>query len=109
MEVIGHVHKLLNEQEYDGFKKRDLILTTAEQSPQRLCIEFTGERIKILNSINPNDWVRISINLLGRTWTDKEGKERYLNVFRGWGIKKLNEPHAGFSQKQAEENDDLPF
>ncbi|MEH0007427.1 MAG: DUF3127 domain-containing protein [Flavobacteriales bacterium] len=121
MEVTGHVYKILDIQEFDsGFRKRELILTTAEQYPQTLAIEFVQERINLLNDIKTGDSVKISINLRGREWTAPDGKVRYFNTIQGWRIENLDAAKATAAPpepagenadltRDEEEEDDLPF
>ncbi len=121
MEVSGHVYKILDTREFDsGFRKRELILTTEEQYPQTLDIEFVQERISLLNDVKEGDSVRISINLRGREWTAPDGKVRYFNTIQGWRIESLDAPKAAAAPPEpADENvdltreegeeDDLPF
>ncbi|MBC7748581.1 MAG: DUF3127 domain-containing protein, partial [Methylotenera sp.] len=55
------------------FKIRDLIVTTDEQYPQTLCIQFVKEKCEELDKFAPGTKVKIDINLRGKE-TTKDGK-----------------------------------
>ena len=124
MEVQGKI-KLLGEiKTYgdNGFRKREVVITTQEQYPQHLLIEFIQDRCELLDSFNVGENVKISINLRGREWENPEGEIKYFNSIHGWRIEKeefvekdiIPPPNdaPGFEEKSEEDNeveDDLPF
>ena len=68
MEVIGKV-KLLGEVQTfgsNGFRKRELVVTTDEQYPQMIMIEFVQDKCDLLNSYSVGQDVKVSINLLAK-------------------------------------------
>ncbi len=126
MEVIGRI-KVINpvQQISATFKKRELVVTTEEQYPQHILIEFTQDKTDILDQFNLGDQVKVSINLRGREWVNPQGETRYFNSIQGWRIEKIMaeapaqgqgmptmppadafEPATNFNE---EEHDDLPF
>lgn len=127
MEVSGTVKKTSDVQTFpSGFRKRELILTTEEQYPQHLSIEFVQDKADLLNELKIGDEVKVSINLRGREWTSPEGVTKYFNTIQGWRIEKnqsqvlgsnlsrlstafdsLAQPMGQATSK--EEFDDLPF
>ena len=91
MEVTGKI-KLINETQTFGasdFRKRELVLTTSEQYPQMLMIEFVQDKCDLLNSYTVGQEVKISINLRGREWINPEGVAKYFNSIQGWRIEAL--------------------
>ena len=124
MEVQGKI-KLLGEiKTYgdNGFRKREVVITTQEQYPQHLLIEFIQDRCELLDSFNVGENVKISINLRGREWENPEGEIKYFNSIHGWRIEKEEfvekdiipppDDSPGFEEKSDEDNeveDDLPF
>ena len=67
MNISGKV-KLINEtKEYgsNGFRKREIVLTTQEQYPQNILVEFIQDRTDLLDAYNIGDFVKIDINLRG--------------------------------------------
>jgi translation initiation factor IF-3 len=125
MEVLGRV-KLINpvQQVSASFKKRELVVTTEEQYPQHILIEFAQDKTDLLNNYNVGEQVKVSINLRGREWVNPQGETKYFNSIQGWRIEKAQaeapstpqmppmpaaeafEPATNFKE---EEHDDLPF
>ena len=106
----------------NGFRKREVVVTTQEQYPQHLLIEFIQERCELLDSFKVGENVKISINLRGREWENPQGEIKYFNSIHGWRIEKEDykeegiipppDETPGFDIKSDEENeveDDLPF
>jgi translation initiation factor IF-3 len=125
MEVSGKIKVVNPEQQVSAsFKKRELVVTTDEQYPQHIMIEFTQDKCDLLNNYKPGDAVKVSINLRGREWVNPQGESKYFNSIQGWRIEKLQaegqnmqqqppmpaaqtfEPASNFNE---EEHDDLPF
>jgi hypothetical protein len=67
------------------FKIRDLIVTTDEQYPQTLCIQFTQGNCANLDKFQAGQKVKIDINLRGKE-TVKDGKVNVFNTIQGWRI-----------------------
>ena len=70
------------------FKTRSIIVTTEEQYPQTLAIQFTQDRVNAMDIFNPGDKVKIAINLKGREWTNQAGEVSVFNTIEGWKIEK---------------------
>ena len=125
MEVLGRV-KLINpaQQVSASFKKREIVVTTDEQYPQHISIEFQQDKTDLLNNYNVGEQVKVSINLRGREWVNPQGETKFFNSIQGWRIEKVQaeapsapqmppmpaseafEPATNFKE---EEHDDLPF
>ncbi len=121
MEVIGKI-KLIGETQTfgsNGFRKRELVVTTDEQYPQMLMIEFIQDKVDLLNSYSVGQDVKVSINLRGREWINPQGEAKYFNSIQGWRIENLSQaapqdlPPAGQFEPapdlMSDEPDDLPF
>ena len=121
MEVTGKI-KLIGEAQTfgaSGFRKRELVVTTNEQYPQMLMVEFVQDKCDLLNSYQVGQDVKVAINLRGREWINPEGVAKYFNSIQGWRIEALqaaapsNEmPPLEEVQAQdlsSNEPDDLPF
>ena len=121
MEVLGTIKVINPEQQVSpSFKKREVVITTDEQYPQHILIEFTQDRTDLLNQHAIGDTVKVSINLRGREWTNPQGETRYFNSIQGWRIEKATaeSPMGGAPSASAtptpvptslEGADDLPF
>lgn len=123
MEVTGKIKVINAEQQVSAsFKKRELVVTTDEQYPQSIMIEFVQDKADLLNNYNVGDNVKVSINLGGREWVNPQGETKYFNSIKGWRIEKQQaeaptqsapmpaapafQPAPSFTE---EEHDDLPF
>lgn len=103
MEVSGKV-KVINqtEQVSASFKKRELVVTTQEQYPQHILIQFNQDKCDLLDSYKVGESVKVSINLRGREWVSPQGETKYFNSIEGWRIEKTE------SQQQESEQQELP-
>ena len=112
MELTGTV-KLVGETATfgdKGFRKRELIVTTEEQYPQHILVEFVQDKCDLLDTLKIGDVVTIGINLRGREWTNQEGVVKYFNSIQAWKVAKSEaaaEPEI--ETPEAEETEDLPF
>lgn len=87
MEVTGKVKMIGFEQQVSAsFKKRELVVTTAEQYPQHILIEFAQDKCDLLNSLSEGQDVKVHINLRGREWVNPQGETKYFNQVQGWKI-----------------------
>jgi single-stranded DNA-binding protein len=123
MEIQGTVKLVGTTQTFgsNGFRKRELVVTTDEQYPQHLMIEFVQDKTELLNSITPGQSVKVNINLRGREWVNPQGETKYFNSIQGWRIETLESadssmppmpPEDAFepiSGQDDHEHDDLPF
>lgn len=69
----------------NDFKIRDLIVTTEEQYPQTLSIQFIQGKCEELDKFKVGQKVKIDINLRGKE-TVKDGKTLVFNTIQGWRI-----------------------
>ena len=113
MEVSGKIN-IINEIQIignNGFQKREMVITTDEQYPQTLLIEFVQDKCNLLNDLKIGEEISVSINLRGREWINKDGQTKYFNSIQGWKISTHNNlnvpPFVPISI--SDENEDLPF
>lgn len=125
MEVQGKIKVKGETKEYgsNGFRKREVVITTEEQYPQHLMIEFIQDKTEILDKYQVGQNVKIGINLRGREWVSPQGETKYFNSIQGWRIESLdqsqNSPQTPpvstddqfepVSDLNNDDDDDLPF
>ena len=125
MEVVGKIKMIDTTKEVgsSGFKKRDVVVTTDEQYPQHILVQFVQDKCDLLNNYQVGDAVKIDINLRGREWTNPQGEMVYFNTIQGWRIGKIQaevaaspvapmpaaEAFAPATDFKEEDHDDLPF
>jgi hypothetical protein len=102
MEVTGRI-KMIDETKAfgaNGFRKREMVVTTDEQYPQHIMIEFTQDKCDLLNSYKVGEPVKVSINLRGREWVNPQGETKYFNSIQGWRIERpqAEAPQQGYQQ-----------
>jgi hypothetical protein len=89
MEVKGKIKFIGSTQQVsDKFSKREIVVSTDEQYPQHISIEFNQDKCAILDKYSVGDDVEVGINLRGREWTNPQGETKYFNSIQGWNIKK---------------------
>jgi hypothetical protein len=89
MEVKGKIKFIGSTQQVsEKFSKREIVVTTDEQFPQHISIEFNQDKCAILDKYSVGDDVEVGINLRGREWTNPQGETKYFNSIQGWNIKK---------------------
>jgi hypothetical protein len=92
MELTGKI-KVINETQTignNGFRKREVVITTEEQYPQHILVEFVQDKCDLLNGYTLGREVKINLNLRGREWVNPEGVSKYFNAIQGWRIELLN-------------------
>jgi len=98
MEIIGRIKLIGQPQDISAsFRKRELVVTTEEQYPQDILVEFIQDKVSLLDSFQVGEPVRVSINLRGREWTSPQGEVRYFNTIQGWRIDR-NQPAQAMGQ-----------
>lgn len=123
MEVQGKIKMVGETQTFggNGFRKREVVITTEEQYPQHIMVEFVQDKCDLLNSYQVGQAVKVSINLRGREWVNPQGETKYFNSIQGWRIEGVQaeagnmppvapteafEPAGNLNK---EDHDDLPF
>jgi len=124
MEVQGKIKMIDDTKTYgnNGFRKREMAVTTEEQYPQHILIEFIQDKTDLLDKFSVGQNVKVSINLRGREWTNPQGETKYFNSLNGWRIENVDQsvsqnmppmpPEDAFepaNDLKEEDHDDLPF
>ena len=83
--------KLVNDlQSFDsGFSKREFVITTAEQYPQDVKLEFVKDKCSLLDMYPVGTKAKVSFNVRGNEYNGKY----YVNL-QAWKIEKVGESQA---------------
>lgn len=100
MEIQGRIKQIFPSQVIgqNGFEKRDLVITTEEQYPQTIIIQFTQQRCDLLDSLQVGQNVKVYINIRGREWTNPQGETKYFNTIEGWKIEVIQTTNVAYQQ-----------
>ncbi|MGB8704503.1 MAG: DUF3127 domain-containing protein [Gillisia sp.] len=124
MEVQGKIKMIGETQTFgsNGFRKREVVVTTEEQYPQHIMVEFVQDKTDLLNNFQVGQPVKIGVNLRGREWVNPQGETKYFNSIQGWRIESLQSQAQGgqvpppsadqfepADDLNDEDYDDLPF
>tara|TARA_Y100001963_G_scaffold158419_1_gene257952 strand:- start:1512 stop:1871 length:360 start_codon:yes stop_codon:yes gene_type:complete len=113
IKLIGKVQEIKLKNKSKDFKKQNIVLTTDEQYPQDILIEFIQDNIDLLKNFTVNDKAIVGINIRGREWENPETKEiRYFNSIQGWRIAMIaeeTETAEVVTSNSEQADDDLPF
>jgi len=126
MEVAGKLRMIDTTKDVgsSGFQKRDCVVTTDEQYPQHILVQFVQDKCNLLNNFKVGEKVNIDINLRGREWVNPQGETVYFNTIQGWRIASVQPTHVASPAPVAqsapavntapaatgfEEEDDMPF
>lgn len=98
----------------EKFRKRDLVIETEGEYPQKVSFQFAQDNTKKLDSIAEGSNVEVSFNVRGREWTSPQGEVKYFNTLEGWRIEEMEAvaeaPKASASNASSDDgDDDLPF
>lgn len=86
MEVVGIIKKVQATEEKGTFKSRSVVVTTEEQYPQHISVQFVQDKCGLLDSFTEGQKVKVAINLRGREWVNPQGESVYFNTIQGWKI-----------------------
>ena len=96
----------------DSFKKREFVIETEDQYPQKVKFELTQASCDIISNYNVGDIVTVYFNLRGREWMNKNNELVYFVSLGAWRIEKTGTGAAAVAQEIPEEEvntDILPF
>lgn len=118
-EVTGKLHEIFEEQQVtEKFRKREFVLEIDDNSfTQYIKFQATQDRCSMLDDYNKGETAKVSFNLSGRPFTNREGQQVYFTNLVAWRMEKVGgntvSPHAGYELPDlphpADDNDDLPF
>jgi hypothetical protein len=123
LEITGKVLQLLPEQSGTGkngtaWVRRDFVIeTTTDQYPKKICFSVLGEKVSMVNALQPGQTVKVSFNPESREYNGK-----WYSDLRAWKIESEGGSDAGNQQRSQQprpeeflpssnsgEENDLPF
>ena len=113
LKLNGKIKLISDLQSWDsGFTKREFVVTTNEQYPQDVKLEFIKDKTSLLDGLGEGDEVEVSFNVRGNEYNGKY----YVNL-QAWKLNKsagevsANEesPSAPDFEPAGDDDDDLPF
>ena len=116
MELQGKIKLIEDTKTYGekGFRKRGMVITTEEQYPQSIMIEFVQDKVDLIDKYKVGQDVKVGINVGGREWVNPQGETKYFNSITGWRVDAVasSEPkpfEPAPINNAPNESDDLPF
>ena len=80
--ITGKLKLIQDTQTFDsGFQKREFVVTTAEQYPQDIKLEFVKDKCSVLDSYQIGQEVTVDFNLRGNEYNGKY----YVNL-QAWRV-----------------------
>ncbi len=94
------IRKQDTQQVSEKFRKREFVVETTEQYPQKIKLEFTQDNCGKLDGYNEGDMVKVSFNLRGSEWQGKF----FVNL-QAWRIERAQ---AGAAAPASQEDYSFP-
>ena len=105
LKIEGKIKVIMDTQTFDsGFCKREFVVTTSEQYPQDVKLEFIKDKCELLDAKNVGDNVSVSFNVRGNEYNGKY----YVNL-QAWRIEGAEAPVEAPQPTTPEGEDDLTF
>jgi len=105
LKINGKVKVIMETQTFDsGFSKREFVITTQEQYPQDVKLEFVKDKCALLDSVKVGQDVDVSFNVRGNEYNG-----RYFVNLNAWKIDSSETPNAPVETPITEGENDLPF
>ena len=104
MEIQGRIKEIFSLETVgnNGFQKRDLVITTEEQYPNDIIIQFTQGRCTLLDNLQKGQLVKVHYNLRGREWVSPQGEVKYFNTVEGWKIDLIQMQQVSYNPSQGQ-------
>jgi|TARA_R110000765_G_scaffold147978_1_gene250469 hypothetical protein len=116
-EATGTLYKISDVQQItDSFRKREFVLEMIDGAyTQLIPFQLTQDNCVKVDDMLPGTEVKVTFNLRGREWINKEGNAKYFGSLDAWKVDRVaHETPAPAATPQREaaptaSNDDLPF
>jgi len=87
-EVVGKLYKKFDTvQVSDRFQKREFVIEVQDGAyPQLVKFQMTQDRCSTLDPVNVDEMIKVSFNLKGREYTNKNGEVMYFTNLDAWRV-----------------------
>jgi hypothetical protein len=113
LKLNGKIKLISDLQSWDsGFTKREFVVTTNEQYPQDVKLEFIKDKTSLLDGLGEGDEVDVSFNVRGNEYNGKYYVNlQALKLNKSAGEVSANEesPSEPDFEPAGDDDDDLPF
>lgn len=117
IEISGTIYRIKDTETFgSGFQKREVIIRDDnEKYPQEYPVEFTKDRIALVDEFTEGDKINVVCSLNGREWA---GHDKWFMSLSAWKVEMLSksgkaqpEPHPAVNEMSRDDDDgsDLPF
>lgn len=72
-----------------GFQKREVVIQTLEQYPQKISLELLSGKVDIVEPFKVGETADFGIQFKGREWVSPQGETKYFNTIVAWNILKV--------------------
>jgi len=115
-EIQGTMYsKKAKQQVTEKFAKQEFIILTQDQYPQHIALQCVNDKCDLLKGIGKDDLIKVTFNLNGKPFTNKQGVEvvmTNLNAYKIESLSKGTEQQTTPPPPAADlpsDTDDLPF
>ncbi len=104
----GKLGKILNPEtgvsrSGNAWKKQDFVIETADQFPKKVCFTLFGDKVNMLNGMEPGDELEVSFDVESREFNSK-----YYHNLNAWKILKVGPSAVSSGAPPAYTTDDIP-
>jgi hypothetical protein len=87
----------------NAWKKQDFVIETADQFPKKVCFTLFGDKVTMLNGIEPGDDLEVSFDVESREFNSK-----YYHNLNAWKISKAGPSSVSNGAPPAYTASDIP-
>ena len=90
LSLTGKVYKIFETTKIsDSFEKRDFVIETEDQYPQKVKFELTQNNCSKIDDLKEGEMVTVHFNIRGREWNNtQKGEMVYFVSLNAWRIEK---------------------
>lgn len=89
--IFGKIKQISEEQIFgeNSFRKKEVIIKTIEEYPNFYKVEFTQDKVALLDDLKEEQTVQIKVNIKGREHTNDRGNYNVFHSIVGWQIERV--------------------